>query len=290
MRARSSACRLVFLALAASYAGCSKAGHDSDPSGGGEGGEAGSGEGGGGVSGDGGEAGASAAGGSAGDGGTSSGGSGGDGESGEGGTSGTSSAGEGGGNGEGGEGGSSGTSSGQGGASGAAGSAGNGGAAAMAGNGGAAATAGNGGSQSGNAGSGGKATCGITTCTNSDACCPANCTPLNDNDCMAPTYDVEVWADNQNRTYIRPTMLDAPYNSYARIRWHNIGPYELWIVNFGSGTNWSQLAILGPGATSTAGSTAEGPWCGFDIGQHRIGALNYPTDEYAIMTLRCVRP
>ena len=113
---------------------------------------------------------------------------------------------------------------------------------------------------------------------------------MNDNDCMGPTYDVEVWADNQNYTYIRPTMLDAPYNSYARIRWHNIGQYELYIVNFGSGTNWSQLAVLGPGGTSTAGSTAEGPWCGFDIGQHRIGALNYPTDERAVMTLRCVRP
>jgi hypothetical protein len=107
---------------------------------------------------------------------------------------------------------------------------------------------------------------------------------------MGPTFDVEVWADNTNRTYIRPTALEAPYNSYSRIRWHNIGPYPLWIVNFGSGTTWSQLAILGPGAYSTPGSTAEGPWCGFDFGgTYRLGALNYPTDESAIMTLRCVR-
>ncbi|HEX6766111.1 MAG TPA: hypothetical protein VF103_11550, partial [Polyangiaceae bacterium] len=128
------------------------------------------------------------------------------------------------------------------------------------------------------------------TCTNSDSCCPANCTRANDNDCTGPTFDVEVWADNTNRTYIRPTSLQAPYNSYARIRWHNIGSYELWIVNFGSGTNWSQLAILPPGAYSSAGSTAEGPWCAYDFGgTYHIGALNYPTDERAVMTLQCVR-
>ena len=104
----------------------------------------------------------------------------------------------------------------------------------------------------------GGATCGNgTTCTNSDNCCPGNCTHANDNDCTGPTFDVEVWADNTNRTYIRPTSLEAPYNSYTRIRWHNIGAYPLWIVNFGSGTTWSQLAILGPGAYSTANSTAE---------------------------------
>jgi hypothetical protein len=125
----------------------------------------------------------------------------------------------------------------------------------------------------------------------SDGCCPGNCTRANDDDCTGPTFDVEVWADNTNRTYIRPTSLEAPYNSYARIRWHNIGAYPLWIVNFGSGTTWSQLAILGPGAYSTPSSTAEGPWCGFDFGgTYRLGALNYPTDEYAVMTLRCVRP
>jgi len=83
---------------------------------------------------------------------------------------------------------------------------------------------------------------------------------------MGPAFDVEVWADNTNRTYIRPTSLEAPYNSYARVRWHNIGSYELWIVNFGTSGNWSQLAILGPGAYSSPSSTAEGPWCGYDFG------------------------
>jgi hypothetical protein len=130
----------------------------------------------------------------------------------------------------------------------------------------------------------------IVQCTNGDNCCPASCTNSNDNDCQGPVFDVSVWADNQNNVYVNPTTLQAPFNSEARIRWRNIGSYTLWIVNFGSGTTWSQLAILGPGATSTAGSTAEGPWCAYDFGgTYRLGPLLYPTDSRAILTLSCVR-
>jgi len=81
---------------------------------------------------------------------------------------------------------------------------------------------------------------------------------------MAPTFDVEVWPYEANRTSSRPTSLEVPYKSYARNGSDYIGAYPLWIANFESGATWSPHHPR-PRRLRDCEQHGRGPWCGFEI-------------------------
>jgi len=128
----------------------------------------------------------------------------------------------------------------------------------------------------------------VTTCDDGDGCCPGGCSAGNDDDCDPMTVNVTLCVRNDNSVVVVPSEITAPFNSNLRIHWTNVCNREVWVVNFRFGTTWSQLAVLGPGeSTSPDVGVAEGPWCYLGGVEYRLGGLAYPADDKGYLLLHC---